>query len=70
MANEQYRISDLIKRLEEKKKKHGDLFVELLGDGEGNVFSPVGDIISFEGNKKKILTPFATDKETLTIYPM
>jgi len=70
MGNEQYKISDLIKNLEEEKKKHGDLLVELSSDDEGNSISPIGDIVSFEGNKKKVLTPFAINEGTLTIYPM
>ena len=66
MAFKQYKISDMIKRLEEQKGEKGDLLIELSSDEEGNSFHPVGDIIGDDGN---VLLPFAEEQGKLTIYP-
>ncbi len=67
MAFKQYKISDLIKRLQEQKKKHGDLLIEMSSDEEGNSYSPLGDITD-DKTKEDIVLPFSVDKTTLTIW--
>ena len=58
MAFKQYKISDLIKRLQEQKKKHGDLLIEMSSDEEGNSYSPLGDITD-DKTKEDIVLPFS-----------
>ena len=66
----QYRISTLIKALQEQKKQHGNLLVALSIDEEGNGFNPMGEYVNKdEKGNKEIMLPFSNDKKTLTLWP-
>jgi len=65
----QYKISDLIKRLQEQKDKHGDLKVEMSIDEEGNAYHPLGDYVSKKDGKEEILIPFEIGDGKIVFYP-
>ena len=66
----QYKISDLIKRLEEQKAENGDLLVEMSIDEEGNAYHPLGDYVTEkEGGKTEVMIPFEIGDGKIIFYP-
>ena len=64
-----YKIDTLITALRIARKRHGNCFVEMSIDSEGNGFHPIGNYESTAKGKKDIILPFSFENGKLIIYP-